>query len=57
MGSRNTSSAWVVEIYHPSAKVLGGEVIDHLVQEGAHDEEEIGHPLVKELVGVAIDHP
>jgi hypothetical protein len=43
MESRNTSSVWVVEIYHPSAKVL--------------DEEAIGHPLVKELVGVVIDHP
>jgi hypothetical protein len=57
MESRNTSSAWVVEIYHPSAKVLDGEVIDHLDQEGVHGEEVIGHPLVKELVGVVIDHP
>lgn len=44
-------------IYHPSAKVLGGEAIDHLDQVGAHGEEAIGHPLVKELVGVVIDHP
>jgi hypothetical protein len=57
MESLNTSSVWVVEIYHPLAKVLGGEVIGHLDQVGEHDEEEIGHPLVKELVGVVIDHP
>ena len=57
MESRNTSSVWVVEIYHPSAKVLDEEAIDHLDQVGAHDEEAIGHPLVKELVGVVIDHP
>jgi hypothetical protein len=30
MESLNISSVWVVEIYHPLAVVLGGEVIDHL---------------------------
>ena len=57
MESRNTSSVWEVGIYHPSAKVLDGEVIDHLDQVGAHDVVETGRPLVKELVGVVIDHP
>jgi len=57
MESRNTSSVWEVGIYHPSAKVLDGEVIDHLDQVGVLGEAEIGRPLVKELVGVVIDHP
>ena len=56
MESRNTSSVWEEEIYRPSAKLLDAEVIDHLGQEGVLGEAEIGHPLVKELVGVVIDH-
>ena len=46
-----------MEIYHPLAGVLGGEVIYHLGQVGAPDVVETGHPLAKEPVGVVIGHP
>jgi len=44
MESRNTFCVWEVGTYRPSAKVLDGEVIDHLDQVGVLGEAEIDHP-------------